>query len=76
MAGPPLLIKCWAATRSDHQGPSLMDQNYHEESEATINHKISLELCTSYLYLSLSYYFDCNNVALKSFAKYSLHQIS
>uniref|UniRef100_A0A2K5JUV7 Ferritin n=1 Tax=Colobus angolensis palliatus TaxID=336983 RepID=A0A2K5JUV7_COLAP len=48
--------------------------NYHQDSEATINRQISLELYASYIYLSMSYYFDRHNVALKNFAKYFLHQ--
>uniref|UniRef100_A0A8C6AR56 Ferritin n=1 Tax=Monodon monoceros TaxID=40151 RepID=A0A8C6AR56_MONMO len=31
-------------------------------------------LYTSYVYLSMSYYFDRDDVALKNFAKYFLHQ--
>uniref|UniRef100_A0A803VAJ4 Ferritin n=1 Tax=Ficedula albicollis TaxID=59894 RepID=A0A803VAJ4_FICAL len=34
----------------------------------------SLELYASYVYLSMSYYFDRDDVALKNFAKYFLHQ--
>uniref|UniRef100_A0A2K6RYE6 Ferritin n=1 Tax=Saimiri boliviensis boliviensis TaxID=39432 RepID=A0A2K6RYE6_SAIBB len=49
-------------------------QNYHQDSEAAINCQINLELYASYIYLSMSYYFDCNDVDLKNFAKYFLHQ--
>nr|XP_045225283.1 ferritin heavy chain-like [Macaca fascicularis] len=48
--------------------------NYHQDSEATINRQISLELCASYIYLSVFYCFDRHDVALKNFAKYFLHQ--
>ncbi|TKC40638.1 hypothetical protein EI555_010811 [Monodon monoceros] len=54
--------------------PSQVCQNYHQDSENTINRQINLELYTSYVYLSMSYYFDLDDVALKNFAKYSLHQ--
>nr|KAF6437633.1 hypothetical protein HJG59_005349 [Molossus molossus] len=57
--------------------PSLRDQvrqNYHQDSEAAINRQINLELYASYVYLSMSYYFDRDDVALKNFAKYFLHQ--
>uniref|UniRef100_A0A8C0CI07 Ferritin n=1 Tax=Balaenoptera musculus TaxID=9771 RepID=A0A8C0CI07_BALMU len=54
--------------------PSQVRQNYHQDSEATINRQINLELYASYFYLSMSYYFDCDDVALKNFAKYFLHQ--
>ncbi|XP_031995593.1 ferritin heavy chain-like [Hylobates moloch] len=53
---------------------SQVRQNYHQDSEVAINCQINLELYTSYFYLSMSYYFDLNDVALKNFAKYFLHQ--
>ncbi|XP_023562790.1 ferritin heavy chain [Octodon degus] len=49
-------------------------QNYHQDAEAAINRQINLELYASYVYLSMSYYFDRDDVALKNFAKYFLHQ--
>ncbi|MDL1139895.1 ferritin, partial [Yersinia pestis] len=54
--------------------PSQVRQNYHQDSEAAINRQINLELYASYVYLSMSYYFDRDDVALKNFAKYFLHQ--
>uniref|UniRef100_A0A2K5PH53 Ferritin n=1 Tax=Cebus imitator TaxID=2715852 RepID=A0A2K5PH53_CEBIM len=54
--------------------PSQVRQNYHQDSEAAINSQINLELYASYVYLSMSYYFDHDDVALKNFAKYFLHQ--
>nr|XP_058143833.1 ferritin heavy chain-like [Dasypus novemcinctus] len=54
--------------------PLQVCQNYNQDSEATINCQINLELYASYIYLSMSYYFDCYDVALKNFAKYFLHQ--
>ncbi|XP_054548282.1 succinate--hydroxymethylglutarate CoA-transferase isoform X11 [Talpa occidentalis] len=53
--------------------PSQVRQNYHQDSEAAINRQINLELYSSCVYLSMSYYFD-RDVALKNFAKYFLHQ--
>uniref|UniRef100_A0A2K6LKX5 Ferritin n=1 Tax=Rhinopithecus bieti TaxID=61621 RepID=A0A2K6LKX5_RHIBE len=51
---------------------SQVRQNYHQDSEAAINRQINLEL---YLpTFSMSYYFDRDDVALKNFAKYFLHQ--
>uniref|UniRef100_UPI003D81C575 Designed ankyrin repeat proteins,Ferritin heavy chain, N-terminally processed n=1 Tax=Homo sapiens TaxID=9606 RepID=UPI003D81C575 len=44
------------------------------DAEAAINYQINLELYASYVYLSMSYYFDRDDVALKNFAKYFLHQ--
>lgn len=49
---------------------SQVGQNYHQDSEAAIN----LELYASYVYLSMSSYFYQDDVALKNFAKYCLHQ--
>uniref|UniRef100_A0A8C4PFF8 Ferritin n=1 Tax=Equus asinus TaxID=9793 RepID=A0A8C4PFF8_EQUAS len=54
--------------------PSQVRQNYHQDSEAAINRQINLELHASYVYLSMSFYFDRDDVALKNFAKYFLHQ--
>uniref|UniRef100_A0A7N4PXK6 Ferritin n=1 Tax=Sarcophilus harrisii TaxID=9305 RepID=A0A7N4PXK6_SARHA len=54
--------------------PSQVRQNYHQDSEAAINRQINLELYASYVYLSMSFYFDRDDVALKNFAKYFLHQ--
>ena len=54
--------------------PSQVRQNYHQDLEAAINRQINLELYASYVYLSMSYYFDRDDVALKNFAKYFLHQ--
>ncbi|VFV31028.1 ferritin heavy chain-like [Lynx pardinus] len=51
-----------------------MGQKYHQDSEATIHCQISLKLYTSYIYLSMSYYFDLSDVALKNFNKYFPHQ--
>ncbi|XP_036901398.1 ferritin heavy chain-like [Sturnira hondurensis] len=53
---------------------SQVRQNYHQDSEAAINRRINLELYASYVYLSMSYCFDRNDVALKNFAKFFLHQ--
>ncbi|XP_052608846.1 ferritin heavy chain-like [Peromyscus californicus insignis] len=54
--------------------PSQVGQNYHQDSEAAINRQINLELYASYVYLSMSCYFDWDDVALSNFAKYFLHQ--
>nr|ADK25061.1 ferritin [Sinohyriopsis cumingii] len=45
-------------------------QNYHAENEAGINKQINMELYASYVYQSMSYYFDRDDVALKGFAKF------
>uniref|UniRef100_A0A8C4LYQ5 Ferritin n=1 Tax=Equus asinus asinus TaxID=83772 RepID=A0A8C4LYQ5_EQUAS len=38
--------------------PSQVCQDYHLDSEATINRQINLELYASYIFLSMSYYFE------------------
>jgi len=45
-------------------------QNYHEEAEAGVNRQINLELYASYVYQSMSFYFDRDDVALKGFGKF------
>ncbi|CAO2587722.1 Ferritin heavy chain [Lemmus lemmus] len=54
--------------------PLQVLQNYHQDSEAAINRQINLELYAFYDYLSMSCYFDRDDVALRNFAKYFLHQ--
>jgi len=49
---------------------SVVRQNYHQECEAGVNKQINLELYASYVYLSMSYHFDRDDVALPNFAKY------
>uniref|UniRef100_A0A8D2CNE5 Ferritin n=1 Tax=Sciurus vulgaris TaxID=55149 RepID=A0A8D2CNE5_SCIVU len=46
--------------------PRRCARTNHQDSEAAINRQINLEL--------YSYYFDRDDVALKNFAKYFLHQ--
>nr|6LPD_A Chain A, Ferritin [Phascolosoma esculenta]6LPD_B Chain B, Ferritin [Phascolosoma esculenta]6LPD_C Chain C, Ferritin [Phascolosoma esculenta]6LPD_D Chain D, Ferritin [Phascolosoma esculenta]6LPD_E Chain E, Ferritin [Phascolosoma esculenta]6LPD_F Chain F, Ferritin [Phascolosoma esculenta] len=45
-------------------------QNYHTESESAVNKQINLELYASYVYQSMSRYFNRDDVALKGFHKY------
>ena len=45
-------------------------QNFHEECEAAVNKQINLELYASYVYLSVAYHFDRDDVALKGFHEY------
>lgn len=54
--------------------PSQVRQNYHQDSEAAINRQINLELYASYVYLSMAFYFDRDDVALKNFARFFLRQ--
>jgi ferritin heavy chain len=45
-------------------------QNYHAECEAGINKQINLELYASYVYSSMAWYFDRDDVALNGFHKF------
>ncbi|XP_020614068.1 soma ferritin-like isoform X2 [Orbicella faveolata] len=49
-------------------------QNYQEECEAGINKQINLELYASYVYMSMAYHFDRDDVALQGFHKFMLKQ--
>ncbi|XP_054571458.1 ferritin light chain-like [Eptesicus fuscus] len=44
---------------------SQIRQNYSTEVEAAVNRLANLHLRASYTYLSLGYYFDCDDVALE-----------
>ena len=52
---------------------SQVRQNFHAETEAAINAQINMELRASYVYQSLSFYFDRDDVALHGFSKYYKH---
>ncbi|XP_023933434.1 soma ferritin [Lingula anatina] len=45
-------------------------QNYAVESEAGVNKQINMELYASYVYHSMAYYFDRDDVALPGFHKF------
>jgi ferritin heavy chain len=45
-------------------------QNYHAECEAGVNKQINLELYASYVYSSMAFYFDRDDVALPNFHKF------
>ncbi|GMT29131.1 hypothetical protein PFISCL1PPCAC_28956, partial [Pristionchus fissidentatus] len=49
---------------------SLCRQNYAAETEAAINKQVNIELYASYVYLSMSAYFDRDDVALPNIAKF------
>lgn len=49
---------------------SMVRQNYHSECEGAINKQINIELHASYVYQSMSVYFDREDIALKGFSKY------
>lgn len=45
-------------------------QNYHAENEAGVNKQINLELYACYVYQSMAFYFDRDDVALPGFHKF------
>lgn len=49
---------------------SVIRQNYHAECEAGVNKQINLELYASYVYQSMAWYFDRDNIALPGFHKF------
>ena len=53
---------------------SQVRQNFDEACEAAVNRQINMEMYASYVYLSMSHYFDRDDQALHNFAKFFLHQ--
>ncbi|KAM4650889.1 ferritin heavy chain B-like [Discoglossus pictus] len=53
---------------------SQIRQNFSSECEAAINRMANLEMYASYVYLSMSYYFDRDDVALQHVAKFFKEQ--
>ncbi|XP_063292312.1 ferritin heavy chain B-like [Pelobates fuscus] len=49
---------------------SQVRQNYSHDSEAAVNRIVNLKMFASYTYLSLSYYFDRDDVALHHVAEF------
>ncbi|XP_046528841.1 ferritin heavy chain-like [Equus quagga] len=52
--------------------PTQVRQHYHPDCEAAINSQICPELYASYVYMSMAYYFDRADVALKHFSQFFL----
>lgn len=52
------------AAYCDDQSPTQVHLNYHQDSEFTTNYQMDPELYISYIYPSMSYYFD-HDVMLK-----------
>jgi len=53
---------------------SQLRQNFNVECEAGINKQINMELYASYVYLSMAYHFDRDDVALAGFHKFFKEQ--
>uniref|UniRef100_A0A8C0ZRX8 Ferritin n=1 Tax=Castor canadensis TaxID=51338 RepID=A0A8C0ZRX8_CASCN len=54
--------------------PSQVRQNYHPVCEAAVTAQIQLQLYASYVYLSMAFYCDRDDVALGNFARFFLRQ--
>lgn len=52
---------------------SVIRQNFHEACEAALNRQVNMELCASYSYQAMAFYFDRDNVALPGFSKFFKH---
>jgi len=48
-------------------------QNFHTECEAAINKQVNMELSASYVYQSMAFYFDRDDVALPGFSAFFKH---
>uniref|UniRef100_A0A8C8RCY0 Ferritin n=1 Tax=Pelusios castaneus TaxID=367368 RepID=A0A8C8RCY0_9SAUR len=53
---------------------SQVCQNFHAECETAVNHMVNLELYASYVYLSMSCFFDRDDVALRHMAQFLKEQ--
>lgn len=53
---------------------SKIRQNFHPDTEAGINKQINMELYASYVYQSMAWYFDRDDVALENFHEYFKEQ--
>ncbi|KAM7026388.1 ferritin, higher subunit-like [Acridotheres tristis] len=49
---------------------SQIRQNFHRDCEAAVNRTANVELRASYLYLSMGFYFDRDDVALSRLARF------
>jgi ferritin heavy chain len=52
---------------------SQVRQNFQEESEKAINAQINMELSASYVYQSMAFHFDRDDVALPGLSKFFSH---
>ncbi|XP_057574670.1 ferritin heavy chain-like [Hippopotamus amphibius kiboko] len=50
--------------------PSQVRQNYHADCEAAVNSHATLELHTAYVYMSMTFNLERDDVALKHFARF------
>uniref|UniRef100_A0A1I7Y6E5 Ferritin n=1 Tax=Steinernema glaseri TaxID=37863 RepID=A0A1I7Y6E5_9BILA len=55
---------------SAKEGTSLVRQNYANNVEAAVNKQVNIELYASYVYLSMAFYFDRDDIALHNISKW------
>ncbi|XP_059728690.1 ferritin heavy chain A-like [Haemorhous mexicanus] len=53
---------------------SQIRQNYHRDCEAAVNRMANMELYASYVYLSMGFYFERDDVALSRLSRFFLEQ--
>ncbi|NXT25956.1 FRI1 protein, partial [Syrrhaptes paradoxus] len=53
---------------------SRIRQNYHRDCEAAVNRMVAMELHASYVYLSMAFYFERDDVALPRLGHFFLAQ--
>ncbi|KAM5291054.1 ferritin heavy chain-like [Glossophaga mutica] len=70
LAAPHLCLK----TRRCCPGPSFVRHNYHPECEAAVNNHINVHFHASYVYSSVAFCFDREDVALKHFSQLFLQR--
>ncbi|XP_051033914.1 ferritin heavy chain-like [Phodopus roborovskii] len=54
--------------------PSQVRQNYHFDCKAAVNSHVNLQLYNSYVYLSMAFYFDREDVAQENLASFFLNK--
>ncbi|KAL6085758.1 hypothetical protein STEG23_032270 [Scotinomys teguina] len=54
------------------EASAQVQQNYDHDCEAAVNTHIQLQLYASYVYLSMAFYFDRDDVALENFKRFFL----
>uniref|UniRef100_A0A915CSW8 Ferritin n=1 Tax=Ditylenchus dipsaci TaxID=166011 RepID=A0A915CSW8_9BILA len=59
-----------ASSSSEDSSSSSIRQNYSYDVEEGVNRQINVELYASYVYLSMAYYFDRDDVALPNISKW------
>ena len=52
---------------------SIIRQNFHEQVEQSINAQINMELTASYVYQSMAFYFERDDIALNGFSDFFKH---